>query len=84
MFCHIPKETGKGMIVMSLINLFISLTIGIAAFWTYSHSKAESPTKEIVSSCAAVILLVSFVWFVVSAPWFLNLALLVVLMAIGK
>lgn len=72
------------MIPMSLTNLVISLTLGIAAFWTYSHSKAEPPTKEIVCACAVVILLLSFVWFVVSAPWFLNLALLVVLMAIIK
>lgn len=69
---------------MSLTNLVISLTLGIAAFWTYCEAKAEPPTKEIVCACAVVILLVSFVWFVVSAPWFLNLGLLVVLMTIGK
>lgn len=72
------------MIFMSLTNLVISLTLGIVAFWTYSHSKAEPPTKEIVCACAVVILLVSFVWFVVSAPWFLNLALLIVLVTVGK
>lgn len=72
------------MIDTSLINLVISLSVGIVAFWAYSQAKAEPPTKEIVCACAVVILLVSFVWFVVSAPWFLNLALLVALMAIGK
>lgn len=69
---------------MSIINLVIALTLGIAACWTYFAAKAEPPTKEIVCACAVVILLLSFVWFVVSAPWFLNLAILVVLMAIGK
>ncbi|MFB2838201.1 hypothetical protein [Floridanema evergladense] len=69
---------------MSLINLFISLTLGIAACWTYTEAQAEPPTNEIVCACAVVILLLSFVWFVVSAPWFLNLALLVALVAIGK
>jgi hypothetical protein len=69
---------------MSLTNLLISLILGVAAFWAYSYSKAEPPTKEIICACAVVILLVSFTGFVVSAPWFLNLALLVVLMAIGK
>ncbi|MFB2937232.1 hypothetical protein ACE1B6_18450 [Aerosakkonemataceae cyanobacterium BLCC-F154] len=72
------------MIDMSVINLVTSLIVGIAAFWAYSQAKAEPPTKEIVCACAVVILLVSFVWFVVSAPWFLNLALLAALMAIGK
>ena len=72
------------MIITSLINLVIPLTLGTAAFWAYSEAKSEPPTKEIVCACAVVILMVSFVWFVVSAPWFLNLALLVALMAIGK
>lgn len=72
------------MILMSLINLVISLTLGIVACWTYSEAQAEPPTNEIVCACAVIILLVSFVWFVVSAPWFLNLALLIVLMAIGR
>ncbi len=69
---------------MSLMNLVISLILGTAAFWTYSEAKAEPPTKEILCACAVAILLVSFVWFVVSAPWFLNLALLIVLVKIGK
>lgn len=69
---------------MSLTNLVISFSLGVAAFWTYSEAKAEPPTKEIVCACAVVILLLSFVWFVVSAPWFLNLALLLFLISIGK
>lgn len=69
---------------MSSMNLIISLSLGVAAFWTYYEAKAEPPTKEIVCACAVVILLLSFVLFVVSAPWFLNLALLLVLMNIGK
>ncbi|MGA9380288.1 MAG: hypothetical protein WBV73_16105 [Phormidium sp.] len=69
---------------MSLINLLVSLTLGIVAVWTYSQARAEPPTKEILCACAGIMVIVSFVWFVVSAPWFLNLALLVVLMAIGK
>lgn len=72
------------MILMSLINLVISLSLGIVACWAYSEARAEPPTNEIVCACAVVILLVSFVWFVVSAPWFLNLALLIALLTIGK
>lgn len=72
------------MILMSLINLLISLSLGIVACWAYSEAKAEPLTKEIVCACAVVILLVSFVWFVVSAPWFLNVALLIALLTLGK
>jgi len=84
MFCHIQKETGKGMILMSLINLVFSLILGIAACWIYSEAQAEPPTNEIVCAGAVVILMLSFVWFVVSAPWFLNLAILIALVTIGK
>ncbi|MBE9226656.1 hypothetical protein IQ264_14610 [Phormidium sp. LEGE 05292] len=69
---------------MSLINLVISLILGMAAFWTYCEAKAEPPTNEIVCACAVVIFLLSFVWFVVSAPWVLNLALLIALLTVGK
>ena len=61
---------------MSVTNLFIPLLVGIVAFWTYLYPKNDNPTGEIICTCSLVVAGISLICFAVNAPWFLNLAIL--------
>ncbi|MFB2918135.1 MULTISPECIES: hypothetical protein [Aerosakkonema] len=64
---------------MVLANLFIPPLLAITTFWTFMHTTVERPTGEILGVFALVIIGISIVWFLVCAPWFLNLGIAIVL-----
>ena len=68
---------------MHLANLFVPPILAITAFWTYMHSRinrVDKPTGEILGVFVMTIVAISLVWFLWSAPWFLNLGIAVMLM----
>ncbi|GEM_PF-6047689 len=67
------------MITMTLANLFIPSLLAITTFWTYMHTNVERPTGEILGAFTVTIVAISIVWFLVSAPWFLNLGIAIAL-----
>ena len=72
---------------MTLANLFIPPLLAITTFWTYMHSKVrrlDRPTAEVIGVFTLVIIAISIIWFVMCAPWFLNLAIALTLMLNNK
>ncbi len=68
---------------MHVANLFIPPILAITTFWTYMHSRinrVDKPTGEILGVFVMTIVGISLVWFLSSAPWFLNLGIAVLLM----
>ncbi|MCL1463151.1 hypothetical protein [Argonema galeatum] len=68
------------MITMTLTHLFIPSLLAITTFWTYMHTNVERQTGEILGAFTVTIVAISIVWFVASAPWFLNLGIAIALM----
>lgn len=67
---------------MHLANLFVPPILAVTTFWTYMHSRVnrvDKPTGEILGVFVMVIVAISLIWFVLSAPWFLNLGIAVML-----
>lgn len=68
---------------MDITHLCIPPLLAATTFWTYMHSKirkVDRPTAEIIGVFVLVIIGISIIWFLLSAPWFLNLGIVVLLM----
>lgn len=68
---------------MDLTHLFVPPLLAATTFWTYMHSKIrklDRPTAEIIGVFVLIIIGISTIWFLLSAPWFLNLGIAMLLM----
>lgn len=84
---HAIRRLTKEMMYMHLANLFIPPLLAITTCWTYMHSKVtkvDKPTGEILGVFVLVIVGINIIWFVVSAPWFLNLGVAALVMLNNK